>query len=371
MYKLKAQEKLARRGEIDTAHGKVQTPFFMPVATISAIKGGVEPHELREMGFELVLSNTYHLHLRPGEKLIKEMGGLAKFNNWNGPTLTDSGGFQVFSLAKIRKITEEGVAFASHIDGARKVLTPENVVEIQHDLGVDIAMVLDECTPYPCTKRYALDSLERTTRWAKRCKEQWLKLGADKTMHLFPIVQGSCFKELRIKSAQDLRALDMPGYAIGGLAVGEPNEEMYKVLDYTLPELPEDKPRYLMGVGTPENILEAVSRGIDMFDCVMPSRNARHAKVFTRSGDISLKLARFAKDESPIDPTCDCPTCKNYSRAYLRHLFKAKEILAMRLAVIHNLHFYSRMMQEIRKNIENGTFHEFKEEFIKKREQGA
>lgn len=368
MFKLEKQEKLARRGSLALRSGVVQTPFFMPVATLASIKGGIEPHELREMGFELVLSNTYHLHLRPGEKLIKELGGIAKFNGWNGPVLTDSGGFQVFSLSKIRKISEKGVVFTSHLDGSKKELTPEKVVEIQRDLGVDIAMVLDECPPYPSTKKYALDSLELTTRWAKRSKEHAKKIGADKNMLLFAIVQGSVFEDLRIKSALDLASLDFPGYAIGGLAVGEPNEAMYKVLDYTLPHLPEEKARYLMGVGTPENILEAVERGIDMFDCVLPSRNARHGKVITSFGDYNITRAKYAKDEKAIEEGCECPTCKNYSRAYIRHLFQAKELLAFRLTVMHNLFFYAKLMQNIRKSIETGTFHEFKADFIQKRQ---
>ena len=370
MYTLKAQDGNARRGEIETTHGIVQTPFFMPIATIGAIKGGIEPEDIRTMGFELILANTYHLHLRPTDERVKKFGGLAKFMNWNGPMLTDSGGFQVFSLTKIRKIKEEGVEFRSHLDGSKIFLSPEKVVEIEANLGIDIAMVLDECTPYPCEEQYAKNSLERTTRWAQRCKDHWQKIGADKFMHLFGIVQGSTYPLLRKESAKQLVELDLPGYAIGGLAVGEPNEEMYKVLDYTVPELPEEKPRYLMGVGTPENILEAVERGIDMFDCVLPTRNARHGKVFTSTGAYNIAKGKWADDERPIDEDCDCPTCKKYTRAYVRHLFNANEILAMRLATIHNLHFYSNLMKGIRKSIEEENFTEFKKQTLEKLQTG-
>lgn len=360
MFTLKTQDGKARRGEIQTSHGVVQTPFFMPIATIGAIKGGVEPDDIRAMGFELILANTYHLHLRPTDARVKQFGGLAKFMNWNGPMLTDSGGFQVFSLTDIRKITEEGVEFQSHLDGAKIFLSPEKVVEIEANLGIDIAMVLDECTPYPCEEKYAKQSLERTTRWAERCKTHWKKIEADKFMHLFAIVQGSTYEHLRKESARQLVAIDFPGYAIGGLAVGEPNEKMYEVLDYTVSELPENKPRYLMGVGTPENILEAVDRGIDMFDCVLPTRNARHGKVFTSTGTYNITRGKWADDVRPIDENCDCHTCTKYSRAYVRHLFHANEILAMRLSTLHNLHFYATLMKNIRSNIEAGTFQEFK-----------
>ncbi len=363
-FTLKVQDKNARRGELQTAHGTVQTPFFMPIATIGAVKAGIEPEDIRNIGFEIILSNTYHLHLRPGEKLIKKMGGLADFMNWNGPILTDSGGFQVLSLSKIRKITEEGVEFKSHIDGSKQFLTPEKVIEIQSDLGIDIAMVLDECTPYPCTRKYAKESLERTTRWAKRCKDHWMKIGSNKNQHLFAIVQGSVFEDLRVESAKQLVELDFPGYAVGGVV--ESSYKLNEVLDYTMPYLPEDKPRYLMGVGTPKDILEAVERGIDMFDCVLPTRDARHGKVFTLDGSFNISRAKYAKDENSIESECGCETCKKYSRAYLRHLFTVNEILAMRLASIHNLYFYCNLMKNIREAIENNNFESFKKETLKR-----
>jgi queuine tRNA-ribosyltransferase len=366
VFTLKNQDNKARRGEIQTKNGTMQTPFFMPIATSAAIKGGIETNDIKNMGFEIILSNTYHLHLRPGEKLIKQFKGLGNYMNWKGPILTDSGGFQVFSLSGMRKIEEKGVTFQSHHDGSKKFLSPEKVVEIQHDLDIDIAMVLDECAPFPCEKTYAKKSLERTTRWAKRCKDHWQKIEADKNMALFAIVQGSNYKDLRLQSAKELVALDFPGYAVGGLAVGEPNETMYEVLDYTLPELPENKPRYLMGVGTPENILEAVERGVDMFDCVLPTRNGRHGKIFTSEGSFNIARSKFSNDETPLDKNCKCSTCTNYTRGYIRHLFHAKEILAMRLASIHNLYFYNTLMKNIRKSIEEKRFAEFKKDFLEK-----
>jgi queuine tRNA-ribosyltransferase len=363
-FKLKKTDGGARRGELQTAHGKVQTPFFMPIATIGAVKGAIEFKDIKKMGFEQVLSNTYHLHLRPGEKLVKKFGGLGKFMGWDGPILTDSGGFQVLSLSKIRKITENGVEFRSHIDGSKMMLTPEKVVNIQADLGVDVFMVLDECTPWPCERHYAKKSLERTTRWAKRCRDHWEKIGADKFQHLFAIVQGSTYKDLRIQSAKELVELDMPGYAIGGVV--ESSHKLNEVLEYTLPELPEDRPRYLMGVGTPENILEAVERGIDMFDCVLPSRDARHGKVYSSEGVFNITRAQFINDKKPIDKNCDCPTCQKYTRAYLRHLFSINDLLAMRLTTIHNLSFYSNLMKGIREAIEKGEFAKYKKQTLKK-----
>ncbi len=366
-FKLKTTNWKARRWEITTKNGVAQTPFFMPIATQGAIKWGIEMSDLKKMWTEITLSNTYHLHLRPGEKVIKQMWWLAKFNNWNGPILTDSWGFQVFSLAKIRKITEDWVEFRSHLDWSKNFLSPEIVMEIENDLWIDIAMVLDECTPYPCEKQYAKESLERTTRWAKRCKIHWEKIGANKDKFLFWIVQGSMFEDLRKMSSDQLIDLEFDGYSIWGLAIGEPNEVMYEVLNYSVDFLPKNKPRYLMWVWTPENIFEAVERGIDMFDCVLPTRNARHSFVFTSQWDFNLSKKEFETDDTPIDPECNCETCKNYSKAYLRHLFKSKEILAMRLATIHNLHFYINMMKNIRKSIEEDQFSEFKEEFLGKR----
>ena len=367
IFELITQDKKARRGVLHTHHGSVQTPFFMPIATRGVVKGAIEVSDLRNIGFELLLSNTYHLHLRPGSKYIQEKGGLTQFMQWNGPILTDSGGFQVLSLSKHRKISEQGVTFRSHIDGSIVELTPENVIDIQYELGIDIAMVLDECTPFPCTMEYAQRSMERTTRWAKRCKEHWEKIGANKTQHLFAIVQGSEDKDLREKSAKDLVNLDFPGYAIGGVV--ESSEKLNEIIEFTTPFLPNDKLRYVMGVGTPENILNAIERGIDMFDCVLPTRNARHGQMFTRHGEINLRNAQWTKSDNPIDEMCHCHTCKNYSVAYLRHLFTINDPLAMRLGSIHNLHFYHDMMYNARKHIESNSFHEFKEEFIEKRKE--
>ncbi len=370
MFTLIKQDGLARRGEFKTVHGTVQTPVFMNVGTLGAIKGAVSSMDLKEIGCQVELSNTYHLHVRPGDKIIKEMGGLHKFMNWDRPILTDSGGFQVFSLAKLRKIKEEGVYFNSHVDGKKIFMGPEESMQIQSNLGSTIAMAFDECVALPAKYEYAKESHERTIRWLERCKKELARLNAlpdtiNPKQMLFGINQGATFDDLRVENMKEIAKLDLDGYAIGGLAVGETTEEMYHILDVTLPYAPKNKPRYLMGVGTPQNILEAVDRGIDFFDCVMPSRNARHCNLFTENGYMNLKNEKFEKDPLPIEPGCTCPACRNYSRAYIRHLFKAKEMLAMRLCVLHNLNFYNRLMENIRKAIENGTYKEFKEEKLK------
>ncbi len=367
MFKLIKQDGLARRGEFTTVHGVVQTPVFMNVGTLGAIKGAVSSIDLKEIGCQVELSNTYHLHVRPGDKIIKELGGLHKFMNWDRPILTDSGGFQVFSLAKLRKIKEEGVYFNSHVDGKKIFMGPEESMQIQSNLGSTIAMAFDECVALPAEYKYAKESHERTIRWLVRCKEEMARLNSlpdtiNPHQMLFGINQGATFDDLRIENMKEIAKLDLDGYAIGGLAVGETTEEMYHILDVTLPYAPKDKPRYLMGVGTPQNILEAVDRGIDFFDCVMPSRNARHCNLFTENGYMNLKNEKFEKDPLPIEPGCTCPACRNYSRAYIRHLFKAKEMLAMRLCVLHNLNFYNRLTANIRKAVEEGCYREFKEE---------
>ncbi len=359
----------ARRSEFTTVHGTVQTPAFMNVATCGAIKGGLSALDLEEINCQVMLSNTYHLHVRPGDKLISEMGGLHKFTNWKRPILTDSGGFQVFSLAGLRKITEEGVTFASHIDGRRIFMGPEESMQIQSNLGSTIAMAFDECVENPATYDYAKKSCERTVRWLKRCKIEMDRLNSlpgtiNKNQLLFGINQGCTYDDLRVENMKEIAELDLDGYAIGGLAVGEPKEDMYRIISAVEPFMPVDKPRYLMGVGTPGNIIEGVSRGVDLFDCVMPSRNARHGHLNTWNGIININNAKYEKDPSPIDTECNCPTCRNFSRSYIRHLFKAKEILAMRLCVIHNLYFYNNLMTEIRKNIENETFDEFKCKYV-------
>ena len=369
MYKLIKNEGKARRGEFVTVHGTVQTPAFMNVATCGAIKGAVSAYDLQDIHCQVQLCNTYHLHLRPGDKLVKELGGLHEFTGWNGPILTDSGGFQVFSLSSLRKIKEEGVYFASHIDGRKIFMGPEESMQIQSNLGSTIAMAFDECVENPAKYDYSKASCERTTRWLMRCKEEIERLNSlhdtiNKNQLLFGINQGCTYDRLRVEHMCRIAELDLDGYAIGGLAVGEPKEDMYRIISAVEPYMPEHKIRYLMGVGTPGNILEAVSRGVDLFDCVMPSRNARHGHINTWSGIRNLNNAKYAKDTEPLDPECDCPTCRNHSRAYIHHLFKAKEMLAMRLCVMHNLHFYNTLMERIRENLDNGTFKEFHDKYV-------
>ena len=371
MFKVLKTEGKARRGEFSCAHGgTVQTPVFMNVGTQAAIKGGVSALDLKAVGCQIELSNTYHLHLRPGDKVVRQMGGLHKFMNWDGPILTDSGGFQVFSLAGLRKITEEGVTFASHLDGHRIFMGPEESMQIQSHLGSDIAMAFDECVENPAQYDYAKASCERTLRWLERCKAEHDRLNAlpdtvNPHQMLFGINQGATYRDLRIWHMQQIAKLNCDGYAIGGLAVGEPTEVMYDIIEAVEPYMPKDKIRYLMGVGTPGNIIEAVSRGVDLFDCVMPSRNARHGHLNTWGGIINIKNAKYERDERPIDPTCGCPACRNYSRAYIRHLFKAEELLGMRLAVMHNLWFYNHLMERIRDELDAGTFTAFHDRYVK------
>ena len=369
MFKLIKTEGVARRGEFTTVHGTVQTPAFQNVATCGAIKGGLSAYDLKDIDCQVQLCNTYHLHVRPGDKLIKELGGLHKFTGWDGPILTDSGGFQVFSLAKLRKIKEEGVTFNSHIDGKKIFMGPEESMQIQSNLGSTIAMAFDECVKNPAEYKYAKESIGRTTRWLIRCKNEMERLNSlpdtiNKNQLLFGINQGATFDDLRIEHMKEIAELDLDGYAIGGLAVGEPKEDMYRIISAVEPFAPKDKIRYLMGVGTPGNIIEGVSRGVDLFDCVMPSRNARHGHLFTWDGIINMNNAKYANDDTPIDAQCNCPTCQKHSRAYLHHLFKAKEILAMRLAVTHNLYFYNNLMKRIRDELDNGTFNEFKNKYV-------
>ena len=352
MFEIFKKEGRARRGCLHTVHGDIQTPVFMNVGTCAAIKGGISAEDLREIHCQVELSNTYHLHLRPGDELIHQLGGLRKFMNWDGPTLTDSGGFQVFSLAELRKITEEGVKFASHIDGKRIFMGPEESMQIQSHLASTIAMAFDECVANPAPYDYVKKSAERTTRWLLRCKEEMARLNSlpetiNKNQLLFGINQGGTYEDLRIENMKTIAEYDCDGYAIGGLAVGEETEEMYRIIDVVEPYMPVDKPRYLMGVGTPVNILEAVHRGVDFFDCVMPSRNARHGNLFTWNGKMNIQNEKYLADDRPIDANCGCPACRNHSRAYIRHLMKAKENLGMRLCVLHNLYFYNDLMKEI------------------------
>ena len=371
MVKLLKTEGAARRGELTCAHGTAQTPVFMNVGTQGAIKGAVSAHDLKEIGCQIELSNTYHLHLRPGDKLVKEMGGLHQFMRWDGPILTDSGGFQVFSLSGLRKIKEEGVTFASHIDGRKIFMGPEESMQIQANLGSDIAMAFDECVENPSPYEYVKQSCQRTLRWLERCKTEHDRLNqlpdaVNPQQMLFGINQGGIFPDLRVWHMKETAKMDCDGYAIGGLAVGEPTETMYKIIEAVEPHMPKDKPRYLMGVGTPTNIIEAVARGVDMFDCVLPARNARHGKLYTWEGALNIKNEKYKNDDRPIDPTCDCPVCRSFSRAYLRHLFVAGEMLAMRLAVLHNLHFYNALMVRIRQALDEGSFEEFRREYTEK-----
>lgn len=370
-FELKKTEGKARRGAFQTAHGLVQTPVFMNVGTAGAIKGAVDGFDLKELGCQVELSNTYHLHVRPGDAIVKQMGGLHKFMRWDGPMLTDSGGFQVFSLASLRKIREEGVTFNSHVDGRKIFMGPEESMRIQSNLGSDIAMAFDECIENPAPYKYVKDSCARTTRWLVRCKEEMARLNSlpdtvNPHQLLFGINQGGTYDDLRIAHMEEIAKLDLPGYAIGGLAVGESTDVMYHILDVVLPHAPEHKPRYLMGVGTPSNIIEGVARGIDFFDCVMPTRNARHGHLFTWDGIMNIHNAKYQTDDRPIEEGCQCPTCRKFSRAYVRHLLKAGEMLSQRLLVQHNLWFYNNLMVKIREALDQGTFAEFRAQYSEK-----
>ena len=370
MYKLKKQEGNARLGELETPHGTVQTPVFMNVGTAAAIKGALSAADLKTIGCQVELSNTYHLHLRPGDELVRDMGGLHKFMTWDGPILTDSGGFQIFSLASLRKISEEGVKFNSHIDGRHIFMGPEESMRIQANLGSDIAMAFDECIKIPSPREYVEKSCDRTYRWLVRCKAALSEYNSREDavnpgQMLFGINQGATFADVRIEHMKKIAELDLPGYAIGGLAVGETHQEMYDTIQAVEEYMPKDKPRYLMGVGTPGNIIEGVARGVDFFDCVMPARNGRHGHLFTWNGIINIKNEKYLRDEQPIDSECDCPVCKRYSRAYVRHLFKANEMLAMRFAVMHNLYFYNKLMEKIRMSLDNDNFEQFRSKYTK------
>ena len=374
-YKVLKTDGKAKRAEMKTVHGTIQTPVFMNVGTVAAIKGAVSTDDLREIGCQVELSNTYHLHVRTGDKLIKEMGGIREFMNWDRPVLTDSGGFQVFSLAKLRKIKEEGVSFNSHIDGHKIFMGPEESMQIQSNLGSTIALAFDECIENPSPRDYVQKSVDRTTRWLVRCKNEMARLNSlpdtvNKEQLLFGINQGGTYDDIRINHAKAIAELNLDGYAIGGLAVGETHEEMYRIIDAVVPHLPADKPVYLMGVGTPANILEAVDRGVDFFDCVYPSRNGRHGHVYTRFGKLNLFNAQYEKDARPIEEGCGCPACRSYSRAYIRHLLKAKEMLGMRLCVLHNLYFYNHLMEQIREAIDEGRYSEFKKETLESLQGG-
>ena len=375
MYKLLKKEGSAKRVEFHTVYGVIQTPVFMNVGTVAAIKGAVSTADLEAIGTQVELSNTYHLHVRPGDKIVRQLGGLHKFMSWDRPILTDSGGFQVFSLAGLRKIKEEGVYFNSHIDGHKIFMGPEESMQIQSNLASTIAMAFDECPPHPATREYMQNSVDRTTRWLKRCKAEMTRLnGLEDTINkhqmLFGINQGGTFSDIRIEHAKAISELNLDGYALGGLAVGESHAEMYRIIEETVPYLPEDKPTYLMGVGTPANILESVERGVDFFDCVYPSRNGRHGHVYTNQGKRNLFNAKYELDDTPIEEGCGCPACKRYSRAYIRHLLKAKEMLGMRLCVLHNLYFYNKMMEEIRDALDEGRFASYKKSKLEGFESG-
>ena len=376
MYKILCKDGSAKRGRLETVHGTIETPVFMNVATVGAMKGGVSTEDLQHLKTQVVLSNTYHLHVRPGDEIVKKMGGLHKFMTWDKPILTDSGGFQVFSLAGLRKIKEEGVYFNSHIDGRKIFMGPEQSMQIQSNIASTIAMAFDECPPHPATRQYMQNSVDRTTRWLERCKKEMDRLNSldttiNKSQLLFGINQGGTFEDIRVEHAKRISELNLDGYALGGLAVGESHAEMYDIIEKTVPYLPEDKPTYLMGVGTPANILEAVERGVDFFDCVYPARNGRHGHAYTNHGKMNLMNKKYELDDRPLDETCDCPTCRKYSRAYIRHLLKAKEMLGLRLMVTHNLYFYNSMMEEIRDAIEKGCFKEYKKKKLEQLEEEA
>ncbi|MCI6654434.1 MAG: tRNA guanosine(34) transglycosylase Tgt [Christensenellales bacterium] len=376
MYKILCKDGSAKRGRLETVHGTIETPVFMNVATVGAMKGAVSTEDLQNLKTQVVLSNTYHLHVRPGDEIVKKMGGIHKFMVWDKPILTDSGGFQVFSLAGLRKIKEEGVYFNSHIDGRKIFMGPEQSMQIQSNIASTIAMAFDECPPHPATRQYMQNSVDRTTRWLERCKKEMDRLNSldttiNKSQLLFGINQGGIFEDIRVEHAKRISELNLDGYALGGLAVGESHAEMYDIIEKTVPYLPEDKPTYLMGVGTPANILEAVERGVDFFDCVYPARNGRHGHAYTNHGKMNLMNKKYELDDRPLDETCNCPTCRKYSRAYIRHLLKAKEMLGLRLMVTHNLYFYNNMMEEIRDAIEKGCFKEYKKKKLEQLEEEA
>lgn len=374
MYKILCKDGMAKRGQLETVHGTIQTPVFMNVGTVGAMKGAVSTEDLQGMKTQVVLCNTYHLHVRPGDDVVRKMGGIHRFMVWDKPVLTDSGGFQVFSLSGLRRIKEEGVYFNSHVDGRKIFMGPEESMQIQSHIASTIAMAFDECPPHPATRKYMQDSVDRTTRWLERCKKEMNRLNSSEDtinphQMLFGINQGGTFEDIRIEHAKRIAEMDLDGYALGGLAVGESHEEMYRIIEETVPYLPQNKPTYLMGVGTPANILEAVERGVDFFDCVYPARNGRHGHAYTNHGKMNLLNAKYELDDRPLDETCDCPVCRTYSRAYIRHLLKAKEMLGLRLMVTHNLYFYNTLMEEIRDAIEKGCFQEYKKKKLEQIEE--